>query len=283
MTLDWSQARGPTKARYLAQTLYRGEDYWLSIDSHTRFVKNWDQILIDMLASCPSEKSIITGYPSGYELLNKISDEKFPPFLCAKEFNNVDQMIRFHGKQLSQGFTKPQVSYFWVAGLSFCEGRVITEVGYDPHTPFLFFGEESSMSVRLWTHGWDFYAPHRHVVYHLWDRNYRSTFTSEVEDKENMKEQSLERVKLILGMITHHQISHPDALIEIDKYSLGGERSLEEYQNFCGVDFKKQKIEERAKLGGLHKKYFMDSIMDLIFLMASSPNPSPNPSPYCPG
>ena len=33
------------------------------------------------------------------------------------------------------------------------------QVAYDAHLPFLFFGEEMSMLVRMWTDGWDVMAP----------------------------------------------------------------------------------------------------------------------------
>ena len=33
------------------------------------------------------------------------------------------------------------------------------QVPYDPHLPFLFFGEEMMMLARMWTHGWDVFAP----------------------------------------------------------------------------------------------------------------------------
>ena len=51
------------------------------------------------------------------------------------------------------------------------------QVPYDPHLPPLFFGEETSMAARLYTNGWDFFAPTQAVVYHLWSREYRHTFT----------------------------------------------------------------------------------------------------------
>ena len=35
---------------------------------------------------------------------------------------------------------------------------------YDPHLPFLFFGEEVSMAVRMWTRGYDLYAPDAPVL-----------------------------------------------------------------------------------------------------------------------
>ena len=44
--------------------------------------------------------------------------------------------------------------------------------------PFLFFGEEQAMLARMWTAGFDLYAPPRTVAWHLWSRSYRPTFHS---------------------------------------------------------------------------------------------------------
>ena len=46
-------------------------------------------------------------------------------------------------------------------------------VPYDPDLPYLFFGEEICMTLRMWTSGFDFFAPLENVAYHLWSRNYR--------------------------------------------------------------------------------------------------------------
>lgn len=43
--LHYQDATGPCYARYLAQSLYRGEDYFLQIDSHMRFRKKWVSFL----------------------------------------------------------------------------------------------------------------------------------------------------------------------------------------------------------------------------------------------
>ena len=73
---------------------------------------------------------------------------------------------------------------------------MLKEVPYDPHLLFLFFGEESSMSARLWTHGWDFFAPPEHFIYHLWSRSYRPTFR-ELPDQESLMATSLLRSLLL--------------------------------------------------------------------------------------
>ena len=37
---------------------------------------------------------------------------------------------------------------------------------YDPFTPGIFDGEEFTKAIRLWTHGYDIYSPHRVYVVH---------------------------------------------------------------------------------------------------------------------
>ena len=43
--LHFQDATGPCYARYLAQSLHRGEEYFLQIDSHMRFRRNWVSFL----------------------------------------------------------------------------------------------------------------------------------------------------------------------------------------------------------------------------------------------
>ena len=41
-----SESLGPYMARYLGSKFYRGEQYYLQIDSHSEFVAQWDSKLI---------------------------------------------------------------------------------------------------------------------------------------------------------------------------------------------------------------------------------------------
>jgi hypothetical protein len=50
--IDADEATGPCFARHVTQSLYRGEDYFLSLDSHMRMVQNWDELLIEELSLC---------------------------------------------------------------------------------------------------------------------------------------------------------------------------------------------------------------------------------------
>lgn len=69
-------AQGPAWARCQAQRLYRGEEYVLQIDSHSRFAPGWDTSLLRMLRACPSPKPVLTTYPPGYHLPNVVSPQQ---------------------------------------------------------------------------------------------------------------------------------------------------------------------------------------------------------------
>ncbi len=47
--IDPADARGPCWARAMAQTLMNDESYFLQIDSHTVFEKDWDEYLLNYL------------------------------------------------------------------------------------------------------------------------------------------------------------------------------------------------------------------------------------------
>lgn len=53
---------GPNTARYLASKLWDGERYYFSVDAHTRFIQDWDAILLNMMGRLPAN-AIVTHYP----------------------------------------------------------------------------------------------------------------------------------------------------------------------------------------------------------------------------
>jgi len=176
LRLDAADARGPSWARYLTQKLYDGEAYYLQIDSHTRFTKDWDDQLIGFHSQCVKisshGKAIITSYPAGYSLSSgeQVSLDERPTILRATTFDD-DGFLRLKSTIVEavqdscpQQDAKCVRSLFWAAGFAFTSGSAIADCPYDPHHKSLFFGEEQCMSARLWTHGYDFYAPPKQVT-----------------------------------------------------------------------------------------------------------------------
>jgi [Skp1-protein]-hydroxyproline N-acetylglucosaminyltransferase len=180
LTLDARHATGPCPARALCQMLHRGEDYVLQIDSHMRFRANWDVYLIEQLSQCPggggssssNNKNVLTAYPVGYQLPNDIPNETRGTLLIPDKFGS-DGMLRQRGRFFCTTPDRPVRCQLYAAGFNFCSASVLQDCPYDPSLRHLFFGEEVSMAVRLYTAGYDMYAPCQSVCYHLWSRTHR--------------------------------------------------------------------------------------------------------------
>jgi [Skp1-protein]-hydroxyproline N-acetylglucosaminyltransferase len=163
----------------------------LQIDAHMRFRPNWDVYLIQQLQQCPDPtKAVLTTYPVGYSLRhsNNNNTTLVPPnetrgtLLVPWKFDNDDEsgdgMLRIRGRlfqeQLPRGRDEPVPCHLYAAGFNFCVAHgVLRDCPYDGSLHHLFFGEEMSMAVRLFTWGYDLLAPAQTVVYHLWERDHR--------------------------------------------------------------------------------------------------------------
>lgn len=152
---------------------------------------------------CCSPKAVLSTYPLPYEgaaAAARVSTEGRLTLLCTRAGDDAfdaDGMLRFRARLLSAPPCAPVPSAFWAAGFSFSRGDLVREVPYDPHLPFLFFGEETAMALRMWTRGFDIFAPDVHVLYHRWERGYRSTFW-ELPDGLLLKHASQQRVRRLL-------------------------------------------------------------------------------------
>ena len=67
-----NSARGPCWARANAQTLLQDEEYFLQVDSHTVFEKDWDEYLIQYIQTIKkhANKPVISAYPRGFEIVD---------------------------------------------------------------------------------------------------------------------------------------------------------------------------------------------------------------------
>ncbi|KAJ1483978.1 GlcNAc-domain-containing protein, partial [Baffinella frigidus] len=162
-----TEARGPCWARYLAQKLWNHEEYYLQIDSHMRFVEGWDAEIISQLKACPSDRPVLSTYPPGYPPSSWFQGLGFRYVGCL--FGNTLDfgLIRVLGRGV---FVRCVFvpGLFWAAGYSFSCSSLIKDVPYDPSLKNLFFGEEMTMLARMWTKGYDVFAPTKSLLFHLW-------------------------------------------------------------------------------------------------------------------
>ncbi len=263
ITLDYRHATGPCYARYLAQSLHRGEEYILSIDSHMRFRKGWDKYLIQQLQKCNNpQKAILTTYPVGYSLPNYIPNETRATILVPWKFDE-NGMLRQKGRLLHDSTNHQDSniasnnnirSLLFAAGFNFSTSHMISECPYDGTLSHLFFGEELSMAIRLFTHGFDCFAPPTTVCYHLWSREHRATFqadigvfqySSRINVNENtLRQESLQKVQQqLIG----------------EGHGLGIERDVAQFWDRMGIDFKARQISPDAQNIGLDPMLFVSA------------------------
>ena len=65
---------------------------------------------------------------------------------------------------------------FVAAGFLFAPASFLHEVPFDPFLPYIFMGEEISMSARLWTAGYDIFSPTVNVLNHYYVRRHYPKF-----------------------------------------------------------------------------------------------------------
>lgn len=241
-----SESLGPYMARYMGAKFYRGENYYLQIDSHSEFVQNWDTKLIQMVEDAPAEKPVISTYPPG--ATEKWQDTKGLR-LCDSEFASAQiewQIIRL-GSPMAfdrQQPKTPRYAPFVAAGFFFGPGSLLRDVPFDPFLPWIFMGEEISMSARLWTSGYDIFSPTTNVLNHYYVRRHYPKFwetTNRFFKKpihNDIVEFIIKRVKCMMG----YPESRPDMIspnsvhYRMDEWGMGKQRSFQDYLQMSGID-----------------------------------------------
>jgi hypothetical protein len=236
------QARGPTYARYLCSTLWYGEKYFLQIDSHTKFIKDWDTKCINMINLLKSrnisQKPVLSYYPRQIEEYQANPEFKEVPRICTAFFNDRG-MLSFNGSQFRETSDTPYNTPYAAAGFMFCESTFLNELPFDPNLKNIFVGEEILHSIRFYTHGWDIFTPTEDIVFHEYTRETKPKVWS---DNNFNDSHAFLKIKQLL-MLDDTNETPPDYIMEnIDKYGLGTVRSLQDYYDFAGIDLKNKKI-----------------------------------------
>lgn len=242
--LDPADARGVCWARAITMTLYNGEDYYLQIDSHMLFDKGWDTDLIRRLNACPSKKPIISCYPNAFYMVNNTPVRKpvTKGALCnviSKDFAPDHDVLNYHAAAVNAEC----VPGFSVAGgFMFTLGSFAHEVPYDPL--LYFHGEEQALALRAYTRGWDMF--HTPVpVYHLYDTDPNNHYRNKHWSKEDDAARTLRWWEF--DKIAKERLVSLTKGNDHGVYGLGTVRSLDDFIEWSGIDFKNRIIHDKAK------------------------------------
>jgi hypothetical protein len=236
-------SKGCCWARNQTQKLWRSEPYTMQVDSHMRFEPGWDDTLVAMLEQCPTDRAVLTTYPMGFTPPREITNRGQVTKIVAKEFD-AHRILTFGNIAIpeEEAPARPMLGAFFGGCFLFAPSSIIEDVPYD--SSLYFFGEEASMAARLWTHGYDLYAPNRAVLYHDWSRKGRPLHWDDSKEWGALTERAYARVRHLFGT---ERSTDPAVLRDLDAYGFGTARSLADYERFTGISFRNCAIAERAK------------------------------------
>jgi hypothetical protein len=200
--------------------------------------------MLQQLERCGVAKPLLTTYPAAYEPPNKLLSSD-PVFLVAERFS-IDGRLVQHGViyHLPKS-APPRMTALMSANFVFADSNWIKDVPYDPH--MYFTGEEPTLAVRLWTHGWDMFGPSETLVWHRYGRFDRKLHWDDHHLWYQRDRLALERYNHLLGLPVTQ--SDPKIVFEIERYGLGTARTLEQYQQFAGINFQTREIKPCALRG----------------------------------
>ena len=239
---------GLGQARALAQTNYNRQDYCLQLDAHHRFRQGWDVFhieQIELLRSKGHAKPVLTTYAGPY-------NPKTGELTCSVDQGSLMFMKEFR----ENGYTIPFFFHWFTSNAPIparaVSGHYIFTVGdfaeehrYDPYS--YFFGEELSLTVRLYTMGYDLFHPHKMYVYHR--------YGWEIEDESGQKKKLIkhwdehyisEREQgwfRRLRKLTGQKAQFGDDREKLGAFGLGNTRTIAEYESYSGINFLQRKID----------------------------------------
>jgi len=250
--VEASQSRGPVTARARVNLLRPREadsGFCLQIDSHMLVAQDWDVGLMDQWGKSKNEKAVLSTYVPDLKELTQVNGRREVPVICRLTFHegvprNVPATNAMH-------LSKPKLSTLWAAGFSFAKCHADAVVPYDPHLPQIFDGEEFSRAARLWTHGYDFYAPSVSYVFHNYtgsslDLGWQTPGPASVHELAT----SRKRLWTLLGMPGGDPAASRTSL---GPFGLGSARTLRQFESFVGVNLAARVTldPERGKCGDL--------------------------------
>lgn len=247
LNIPYTESKGVCWARHQVQQLYGGEEYTLQIDSHMRFEKNWDDEMIKMIKQLQKKghkKPLLTGYVSSFDPDNDPDARVREPWRMSFDRFTPEGVVFFLPETIPgwQEMKEPIPARFYSAHYCFTLGQFSTEVQHDPE--FYFHGEEISITVRAYTHGYDLFHPHKVLIWHEYTRKGRTKQWD--DDKDWYLRNTACHVK-------NRQLLGVDGEKYDGDYSewFGTERTIKDYEKYAGLMFETRGIQQET----IDKKY----------------------------
>ena len=240
--IPYNESQGTCWARNLIQQNYQGEDYYLQLDSHHRFIEGWDTECIDMIENLKlkgHKKPLLTTYASSFDPSNDPGSRSQDPWWMTFDRFIPEGAVFFLPASIPnwKELISPIPSRFISAHFIFTLGQWCVEVPYDPE--YYFHGEEISLAVRSYTWGYDLFHPHKIIVWHEYTRNNRTKHWDDDKEWYLKNIHAHKRNRALFGIDIECRCD-----MEFGPYDFGTERILQQYEAYAGIRFKDRAIQK---------------------------------------
>lgn len=219
--VPWQSARGLGWARRLTDRMRGEETYTLQVDSHMRFSAGWDSALIEQWQNLEDPHAVLSCYPAPYSIV----DEQFVTLHPVPSHIIVPAGVDQYGLPRQDGGPAVAGGHHALlvsGGFQFAAGEVCSRV---EQVRDVFIADEYVQALRLFTHGWNVYAPDSVPLYHLYQRDKAADVHGFVDDFHSTPETDQVYQKLLARSVA---MAH--ALISGDGEALlGAKRTREEF------------------------------------------------------
>jgi hypothetical protein len=238
--IPYQESKGACWARNTIQQRYDNEEYTLQLDSHHRFVQDWDEKCIDMIKQLQKKgyaKPLLTGYIPSYNPENDPDERVQEPWKM--DFDRfIPEGAVFFLPSTIEGWMdikEPLPARFYSAHFCFTLGQFSKEVQHDPE--YYFHGEEIAIAARAFTWGYDLFHPHIVVAWHEYTRRGRVKQWDDDKEWGKRNEVCHSRNRKLFEM--DGEIND----INFGIYGFGNIRTLSDYEAYSGLCFKKRAIQ----------------------------------------
>lgn len=241
LDIPYNESQGACWARNLIQKLYQDEEYTFQLDSHHRFIKNWDLECIAMIKQLQNKghpKPLLTSYISSFDPENDPEKRIHIPWRMIFDRFIPEGAVFFLPRDIPnwQELTEPVPSRFYSAHFCFTLGSFVKEVPHDPQ--YYFHGEEISIAARAYTWGYDLFHPHKVIAWHEYTRKGRTKQWDDDKKWGNRNAACHARNRKLFEMDGETRD------IDFGIYGFGPIRTLQDYEKYAGINFKKRSVQQ---------------------------------------
>lgn len=196
-----TESLGVCDSRKKLQSFYNNEDFYMQIDSHHRFAKNWDEELISMWLDLKNKgyKPLITAYlpnfqPETHNERDWYADTTYLNIGYINRGNIVIPKPTYVDKRSEPYPAKLVSGHFIFTSGDFCE-----LVPYDDD--YFFYGEEINISARSFMAGFDLFHPHKVLLLHQYFRYGQPKVWEDLSDTGNkIYQKTMQKHKEVFGI-----------------------------------------------------------------------------------